>query len=262
MTATSQEPATVLPSTLSILLLEDNVLDAELTCAALGFPETDCTIKRVDNRRDFEEAINNDRFDVILADYSLPSFDGITALRIARERVPDTPFIFVSGALGEELAIDTLKQGATDYVLKHRLERLRPSVLRALRERESRMEKQRAEEKLRALATENKRLYEEAQRANVAKDEFIAMISHELRTPMTAILGWTRMLKLGDLDDSDYRTALNAIERSATVQAQLIDDLLDVSRISTGKLTLNFDDIDLAEVVTAASDSIRVAADE
>ena len=262
MTATTIESAATLPRTLSILLLEDNVLDAELTCASLGFPESDCSVTRVDNRKDFEDAIGKDCFDVILADYSLPSFDGITALRLSQQQCPDTPFIFVSGALGEELAIETLKQGATDYVLKHRLDRLRPSVLRALREKESRIEKQRAEEKLRRLAEENARLYAESQRAASAKDEFIAMISHELRNPMTAILGWTRMLKLGDLSEEDYQAALNAVERSATVQAQLIEDLLDVSRISTGKLTLEFNTVNLADVVIAASDAIRVAADE
>jgi signal transduction histidine kinase len=254
--------APALPAVLSILLLEDDPLDAELTCASLGLPEGECSFKRVDNRRDFEQAVKDECFDVILADYSLPAFDGISALRIAREHCPETPFIFVSGALGEELAIETLKQGATDYVLKHRLERLRPSVFRALREKEAKLEKQRAEARLRELAEENRRLYEEARRANNAKDEFIAMISHELRTPMTSILGWTRMLKLGDLSEDDFQAALNAVERSASVQAQLIEDLLDVSRISTGKLTLDFNTIDLSEVVRAASDSIQVAAAE
>jgi signal transduction histidine kinase len=260
MSVLAQPPAP--GQALSILLLEDDVLDAELTCASLGFEEGECSTTRVDNRIDFENAVKTHSFDVVLADYSLPSFDGISALKIAQTYCPDTPFIFVSGALGEELAIETLKQGATDYVLKHRLERLRPSVLRALREKEARFQKQRAETRLRELADENARLYDEARRANVAKDEFIAMISHELRTPMTSILGWTRMLKLGDLGEDDFRSALNAVERSATVQAQLIEDLLDVSRITTGKLTLNFETLDLVDVVTAAADGIRVAADE
>jgi signal transduction histidine kinase len=247
---------------LSILLLEDNVLDAELTCESLGFADGECLTTRVDSRAAFEEAVRTRTFDVILADYSLPSFDGISALKIAQQYAPDTPFIFVSGALGEELAIETLKQGATDYVLKHRLERLRPSVLRALREKDARRQRQQAEERLRELASENARLYEEARLANIAKDEFIAMISHELRTPMTAILGWTRMLKLGDLSPEDFQVAVNAVERSASVQAQLIEDLLDVSRITTGKLTLQYETLNLSQVVTAAADSIRVAATE
>jgi len=87
--------------------------------------------------------------DLILSDYSLPGFDGSSALELAHQTRPQVPFLFVSGALGEELAIETLKSGATDYVLKQRLERLVPSVRRALREAEERAERQRAETALR-----------------------------------------------------------------------------------------------------------------
>jgi signal transduction histidine kinase len=250
-----------LPADLAILLLEDNVLDAELTCASLGL-EGDCRIERVEDQQSFETALLQQHFDLILADYSLPSFDGITALDIAQRLRPDTPFIFVSGALGEELAIETLKRGATDYVLKHRLERLRPSVLRALREKEERRQRQLAEDKLRQMAEDNARLYEQARRASLAKDEFIAMISHELRTPMTSILGWTRLLKIGDLSEEEAATALDAVERSATMQARLIDDLLDISRISTGKLELTLEKLDLADVVAATMEALRLPATE
>jgi signal transduction histidine kinase len=249
-----------LPRNLSILLLEDSVLDAELTCASLGIENEDCRIERVEDEASFQAALRGHAFDLILADYSLPSFDGISALDIAKRLQPHTPFIFVSGALGEELAIETLKRGATDYVLKHRLERLRPSVLRALREREERRQRELAEQRLRQLAEENARLYEQARKANHLKDEFIAMISHELRTPMTSILGWTRLLKLGGLKSEEYESALDAVEKSATVQARLIDDLLDVSRIATGKLELQFATVDLTEVVLTTVEALRIPA--
>lgn len=251
-----------LPERLDILLLEDNALDAELTCATLALDDLDCRFRRVEDRESFEKALEQHCFDLILADYSLPSFDGISALEIARATCPDTPFIFVSGALGEELAIETLKRGATDYVLKHRLERLRPSVLRALQEKEERRQRQLAELRLRELAAENARLYEEARKANLAKDEFIAMVSHELRTPMTSIVGWARMLKMGGLTEEETQAALDAVERSAAVQARLVDDLLDMSRISTGKLNLELEKIELSEVVTAAVDALRIPAAE
>jgi signal transduction histidine kinase len=250
-----------LPGGLAILLLEDSALDAELTTASLALPDG-CRIERVEDRHSFEEALGTRYFDLVLADYSLPSFDGISALEIAQRLRPHTPFIFVSGALGEELAIETLKRGATDYVLKHRLERLRPSVLRALREKEERRQRQIAEEKLRDLAEENARLYDQARRANLAKDEFIAIISHELRTPMTSILGWTRMLKLGGLEPDEYEAALDSVERSASVQARLIDDLLDFSRISTGKLELRLETVDLAQIVTTTVDALSIPAEE
>src|SRR5581483_1900655 len=258
---TPVEASEQLPPDLAILLLEDNLLDAELTCASLGV-DGGCRIERVEDQPSFEKALEEHLFDLILADYSLPSFDGITALDIAQRLRPDTPFIFVSGALGEELAIETLKRGATDYVLKHRLERLRPSVLRALREKEEHRQRQLAEEKLRRLAEDNARLYEQARRASLAKDEFIAMISHELRTPMTSILGWTRLLRVGGLSQEESVTALEAVERSATVQARLIDDLLPISRISTGKLELNLEDVDLAGVVATTVEALRIPAAE
>ena len=113
-----------------------------------------------------------------------------------------------------------------------------------------------------AQAQENERLYREAQAANRAKDEFLATLSHELRTPMTAILGWVRLLRLGDLDQESFEMAIDAIERSSAVQAQLIEDLLDVSRIVAGKLRLNMASVDLKEVVHRATETVRHTAEE
>src|SRR5206468_1095196 len=98
---------------------------------------------------DFIRELEKNPPDLILSDYALPGFDGYAALDIAKRKAPNTPFIFVTGTLGEEVAIETLKKGATDYVLKHRLSRLVPSVHRALREAKGRSERQRAEDQLR-----------------------------------------------------------------------------------------------------------------
>src|SRR4051794_4115215 len=97
--------------------------------------------------------------------------------------------------------------------------------------------------------------------ADRAKDEFIAIISHELRTPMTSILGWTRMLALGGLDEQTRTDALEAHERSTLAQAKLIEDLLDESRIASGKLRLEMRALDLAAVVTSATSMARPAAE-
>ncbi|MBI1736200.1 MAG: CHASE domain-containing protein [Candidatus Rokubacteria bacterium] len=119
-----------------------------------------------------------------------------------------------------------------------------------------------------ATALENARLLEEAEtartlaeHANRAKDEFLATVSHELRTPLNAILGWARMLRGGTLAPEQGRHALDVIERNARTQAQLIDDLLDVSRITTGKVQLDVGVVDLARVIDAAVDAVRPAAD-
>jgi len=111
-----------------------------------------------------------------------------------------------------------------------------------------------------ALALENARLYAEARDANRAKDEFLATLSHELRTPLTAMLGWVRMLQSGTLDEVTSTRALQVIDRNTKLQAQLIDDLLDVSRIVTGKLSLELKAVDIGAVVETAMDAVTPAA--
>jgi signal transduction histidine kinase len=136
-------------SEIHILMLEDSLADAELVTHSLRRGGVAFSGERVETRAGFLRALELRPPDLILSDYSLPSFDGYAALAIAQEKCPDAPFIFVTGTLGEEVAIETLKQGATDYVLKHRLGRLVPSVQRALREAEARQQRQKAEEQLR-----------------------------------------------------------------------------------------------------------------
>jgi PAS domain S-box-containing protein len=138
---------------LKILHLEDNPDDAELIRSMLMKEGIVCDVVRVENQRDFLTALEQGQIDLVLSDYSLPSLDGISALKMMRERYPDLPFIFVSGVIDEELAIETIKSGATDYVLKHRLSRLVSAVRRALSEVEERAERKRAEEKVRQMAT-------------------------------------------------------------------------------------------------------------
>jgi len=147
---------TAMTSPLRVLHLEDNANDAELLQAALESEGIVSDVTRVETRVDFLAALEQGGFDVVLADYTLPSFDGLSALNLARETCPDVPFIFVSGTLGEEVAIEALKIGATDYVLKERLSRLGPSVRRALREAKERDDRKRAE----ALLSGEKRLLE------------------------------------------------------------------------------------------------------
>ncbi len=372
-------------SILRFLLLEDSLLDAELTQAILTEGGIDCELIRVETSADFLAALEAETFDLILADYALPSFDGISALEIARNRSPEISFIFVSAVLGEELAIEALKNGATDYVLKQRPGRLVPSVQRALREAKERRERKQAEESLQKSEAKYRRIvdtsYEgiwmidqqaqtefvnqrmsqmlgygaeemlgrsifdfvdqtdgiakeklewfkaegsdlkegrlrckdgsyiwtlisaraifneeneflgaiamltditdrkrteserdrllqleklaraEAEAANRIKDEFLAVLSHELRSPLNPILGWAKLLQSRKFDETLLQKALSTIERNAKLQAELIEDLLDVSRILQGKLNLNMVSVNLVSTIEAAMETVHLAAE-
>jgi len=155
---------------LQILNLEDNVNDAELNAAMLSARWPDCEFTRVDRREDFLRALEQGEFDIILSDYTMPGFSGLEALTLAHQKRPNIPFLFVSGTIGEDSAIEALKNGAVDYVLKHRLMRLIPVVDRALREAEQREECLRAEEIMRQSEHKYRELFESLEDAAFLAD--------------------------------------------------------------------------------------------
>lgn len=212
-----------------ILLLEDSATDAGLVRHALQMGGLGFSCEHVDNKTAFLRQLETYQPDLILSDFSLPSLDGYTALEIAQEKCPDTPFIFVTGTLGEEVAIETLKKGATDYVLKQRLSRLVPSVHRALREAEERTERRRAEEKLlqsheqlRALLVHLQHVREE-ERIRIARE-----VHDELGQSLTGLklqLTWLA----GRLPKN-----LAALLKKAHALADSIDEIIQaVRRIAT-----------------------------
>lgn len=137
---------------MKILHLEDNPNDAELVRALILEEWPDCAITCVSNRFGFLSALDQVQYDLILSDFALQALNGLEALKLARERTPDTPFIFLSGTIGEDRAIDALQSGAQDYVLKDRMKRLINAIGRALREFEERKRRQEAESRIRDLA--------------------------------------------------------------------------------------------------------------
>jgi serine phosphatase RsbU (regulator of sigma subunit) len=164
---------------LRILSLEDSEFDAELIQRALEKGGIECVWRRVETRTAYEEALADFHPELILADFKLPTFDGARAVEIAQERCRDVPVIVISGTVGEEAAVDLLKQGATDFVLKDRLTRLVPAVRRALREVEEHQARQRAERDLRLLNEElERRVLErthELQAKNAVMEEELEM---------------------------------------------------------------------------------------
>ncbi len=175
---------------LQILYLQDQSHDAELVQSILAREGLDCNIIRVDTRDDFESALNNNNFDLIFSDELVPSFDYLSALAVAREKCPNVPFIIVSGTLDEEAAIEGLKHGATDYVLKPRLNRLVPVTRRALQEAEEREARKRAAEALRASEVKYRGLVEQAAEAIVILDNELTF--EDVNTAACELLGYTR----------------------------------------------------------------------
>jgi diguanylate cyclase (GGDEF)-like protein len=143
---------------LKLVLLEDDPLDAAIIARHLAKGNLDCVMHRVQTEAEFIAALETQSPDLILSDFSLPQFDGLRALQIARVCSPDTPFIFVSGTIGEERAIEALRGGATDYVLKTNLARLAPAVERAQREARTQAEQRRSEQQRREQEVRLERL--------------------------------------------------------------------------------------------------------
>ena len=365
---------------LEILLLEDSTFDAELLQASLEKTHPRARVTWVKDEPGLLGALETQRFDLILSDYQLPGFTGAEALALAQRAVPGTPFIFVSGVIGEENTVELLKRGATDYVMKGRLARLPVAIDRALREVRQREAQRHVEAQLREadalyarvvdslhdyavvlLDTEGRirdwnraastifghplaavrgmsaeilltpedraadvlenelavastqgaarddrwlmrqdgsrfraegvltphfnasgeltgyskiirdatlayeaqqalrEAKEEAERANELKDQFLAVLSHELRSPLSAITGWADIL--ANFADSHplLGKAASVIRRNAQLQARMINDLLDMSAVVAGKLVLQPAPLDLAAL---ASDAVLGALHE
>lgn len=241
---------------LRILHLEDSDLDAELIEAELETLGHPVTVERVMTRSEFAAAAVAGRHDLILADYVLPTFDGVSALGIARQQCPDTPFIFCSGTLGEEVAVEALKNGATDYVTKQRLDRMSRTIVRALAETRAREDKRAAEAALQALnETLEARIAErtrELAEANAALQEQIAErerveealrlaqrleavgqltsgVAHDFNNLLTVIAGNIEFLERAVTDERSKRR-LDMMRGAAARGANLTAQLLAFSR--------------------------------
>ena len=145
---------------IKILHLEDSLKDFELMHSIIESGEIEHEYFLTDNEKDFVNLLETENIDVILADYKMPDYNGNEALKFAKEKYSFIPFIFVSGTIGEDVAINAMLNGATDYVLKNKLERLVPAIKRALKERENNNMKIEAEEALRASEEKYKAIYQ------------------------------------------------------------------------------------------------------
>jgi signal transduction histidine kinase len=226
-------------------MVEDNPLDVELATHALRGHGLDFALTCVETKSDFERKLAERSPDVILSDYALPTFDGLGALAIAKATAPDVPFIFVTGTMGEEVAILTLKTGATDYVLKNRLTRLGSAVQRALRESVERKERKQAEEnlhrsneQLRALTSYLQQVREE-ERTRIARQ-----VHDELGQALTGL-----KLDLSWLDNHLPRDARTLHQKAKTMSAYIDATIQTVRRIATELRPGILDDLGLIAAI-------------
>lgn len=362
---------------LRVLLLEDSKFDAELLRESLlsNYPQARLAVASCED--DFRDALLHAQWDVVLSDYEIPGFSGEQALQMARRLRPETPFIFVSGVIGEDNAVEMLKRGATDYVSKGRLSRLPVVVDRALRETHERAARDDAQLRLREanvtyarvvdslrgyavilldvngivrdwnraaseifgrpredmigapvarlftpedqlagapdqelrdalergqaddnrwmMRSDGLRLWaegvvsplrgdggqhhgfckvvrdatadyrdaealrvakDEAERANQAKDRFLAVLSHELRTPLAPVATAAHLLQKVATVPAKYTNLLPMIQRNIALETRLIEDLLDLTAISAGKLHLKIDRVDMHRVMQTVADML------
>ena len=200
-------------------------------------------------------------FDLVLSDVMMPKLDGFGLLKALRadERTQTIPVILLSVRAAEESRVEGMGAGADDYLVKPFSAReLLARIEAHLNLHQVRRE---AEQALMQMMEREQKARASAEVANRVKDDFLAMLSHELRTPLNAIIGWSHLLKKGMLSEKDRERGINVIDRNAAAQRAIIDELLDVSRIVTGKLKLETKPIELAGVIEAAIDVIRPAAE-
>ena len=257
---------------LNILIVEDSEADTKMLLYELKRGGYDPVHRRVESAAEMRAALDMQNWDVIISDYSMPDFDGLSALHILMENQIDIPFIIVSGSVGEDTAVQAMKTGAHDYLMKDNLSRLVPAIERELREAENRRDRREAENALHRANEDLERRVQERtaeldetnkllQQAVHARDEFISVAAHELKTPLTSIRGFAQRLvrqmdKNDGMDLVKMRHSLQIIDEQSAKLAQLISQLMDVGRIESGHLTLNRE---LVDIVTIAKNIVNLA---
>ena len=233
---------------LRVLFVEDDPSDIDLLTVALRKGGFEATHEVAETAEAFVAQIQRDPYDVILADYNLPSWNGMATVEILRREGLDIPVVLVSGALGETRAVECIKQGAADYVLKDQLLRLPEAVRRAVREKK--------------LREEHRRSLEELARSNRDLEQFAYVASHDLQEPLRMVAAYTQLLAeryQGKLDENADKYIRYAVDGALRMQ-RLVQDLLAFSRV--GRSGAERRQVDCNSVLAVALQNLQAAIEE
>ena len=263
-----EDAASLLPVTDEArLLVVDDEESLRITTAAI-LEKEGYTVDTASSGDEAIELMRHTNYDLVLTDLHMEGGEGLSVLNEIRRNAPLTISVVLTGFASVESAIAALQEGAYDYLVKPcDIESMKHTIRRGVEHRRLMLAEQKAradleqlnqdlEERIAQRTSELTHLNAELAEANRAKDVFLATLSHELRTPLTPVVGWIKLLRSGNLDNKSISQALDAIERNAWLQARLIDDLLDTSRIATGKLQFEPRPTDLNTTVKAALDTV------
>ncbi len=242
---------------LRVLVVEDSDIDTQLILSELRRGGYDVEYERVETRAAMQAALSQGTWDIILCDYTLPRFSAMDALMTLKKSGQDLPFIVISGTVGEETAVTTLKAGAHDFILKDRLARLMPALERELQDAKTRRLHRKAE-------TDRKELIMKLEAINADIERFTYTAFHDLRTPLVTIKGFLGLLK-SDLEAQQYEGVQKDIQRiggAADKMDDLLSDLLEFFRV--GRVIRPPEDVDLSqltqEVLQTLDELIRTKA--
>ncbi len=226
---------------ISILLIEDHEEDMILLIREISRQGYKVSCKRVETPRQMKNSLRNIIFDVILSDYNLPSFNGLEALKIKKELNVDLPFIIVSGAIGEATAVEAMRAGAHDYIMKNNLTRLVPAIEREIFEANQRKERRKIEKELSSEREKNQRI------------ESIGLlaggIAHDFNNLLTVILGNISILKHDINEEDDNFTTITEVEKAAIRAKDLTKQLLTFSKGGTPVKKIH----SLSEIITESA---------
>lgn len=245
----------------NILIVDDDRILVHALSCLVEARLPDALVETSTSAEESLQRVRDNDYDVIVSDIRMPQVDGMTLLAKVHEMRPDTPVILITGIGDYDVALRALRGGAFDFIPKPvdtdyfgaaiaRATRVR-NIARELEQRRTGLEQH-----ARELASVVERQTQELREANRAKDEFLATVSHELRTPLTTVLGWSRLMLKGGMDPATMQQGIEAIERNATHQATLVEDLLDVCRIMTGKLRVAKQPVRFGHVVSEALETM------